>query len=1004
MNMKIREKHNLKLTSLDSNKELKKSHKEIAYRIIVLISAIFLTIPSVVFALTLGSTRVGSLLDDGDSNFINGSKVSTTSAVNIASMSVYIGGVDTNASKRKFQFAIYSNSGSAPGTLIASSATGTLTANSWNTLSISASLAANSVYWFVFNTNGRSTAVNNMYFNTSTLGEGVHKASSTKFGSWPSSFGTSVLTNAIYSLYATINSGPDAVAPTVSIISPSSGTTVSGVTTVIASANDNASVPSVQFQVDSINVGSLITIPPYSISWNTALLSNGSHTITAIARDAAGNQATSTPVIVTVTNADSRSITGEWSPVINWPLVAINAVLMKTGKVLVWGDAPGTSYPQVWDPAIGNLTPTPPLNEELFCAGQINLANGLVFTAGGHKAGGGEDGIASTYLYDPDNNTWTYSGSMVYDRWYPALTKLGDGRVAIISGQIVTGNWADVPELWDPVTSQTQALTFINTSQLKEEEYPVNFHLPDGKILAISPQYGPVQVLSADATSWVNVNTTPIILGSAVQYQPGKILMSGGGPVFQATSVKNAAILDMNVTNPTWQAIPAMNFGRYMHNLVVLPTGEVLAVGGSSIAYEQSNSATLPSEIWNPVTQNWTTVASLSVPRVYHSTALLLPDGRVLASGGGQNGALKDQKSAQVYSPPYLFKGTRPTITNSPNVVPYGATFFTLDTPDALNINKVTLHALGATTHSTDMEQFFTELSFIKDNGQLTVIGPQDGNQVPPGYYLLTIVDVNGVPSVSKITKIGNTASTNLSITTNDLSSGILGTQYSASLSATGGFSPYAWSISSGALPDGLSMSTSGSITGTPSATGTFNFTAQITDSNNASISRNLSIVINSSQTTSIIGLNNVGSTLDENDSNYLNGTKVTTTSGGNVVSMSVYVGNVDSAANNNFQLAIYTNSGNVPGTIVASSAIGTLTANSWNILPISAALQPNSTYWLVYNTNGRTSALNNMYYNIGTSGQGVYSNSSVNFGSMPAVFPSATLSVGIYSIYANIQ
>jgi Domain of unknown function (DUF1929)/Bacterial Ig domain/Putative Ig domain len=956
-------------------------------------------------ASTLGLSSIGSLLDSGSSNNINGSKITTSNAVNLTSMSVYVKTIDSSTANRSFQLAIYTNSGNVPGTLVASSATGTLVASSWNTLPISASLQANTSYWLMYNTNGRTDNVNDMSYNVGSGGMGAYKAGSVTFGSWPSAFGTAVLTNAVYSLYASSNSGPvgDTTPPTVSITVPNSGSSISGTTTISAVAADNSGVsPVVQFQIDSNNIGALVTAPPYSYSWDSALHANDSHTITAIAVDGAGNQTTSTPISITVANADVRSQVGEWSPLTSWPLIAINANLLKTGKVLVWDHENVVTGPLVWDPVTTEFTATPLVNDELFCSGQVNLADGRVFTAGGHKVGGSEDGIKSTYIYDPDANTWTKTGDMAYDRWYPGQTKLGDGRVVITSGQIVTGSFADTPEIYDPSTDLSTPIPSINTSQLKEGEYPANFHLPNGKILAISTEHGPVQLMSADASNWTNVNTTPVLFGSAVQYRPGKILMSGGGPALLGSSVKLSSVLDMNVSSPAWRNTAPMSFARYMHNLVMLPTGKVFAVGGATVTSGQSGSGTLPTEIWDPTTETWSTVASLNAPRVYHSTALLLPDGRVLAAGGGHNGPLPNQFSAQVYSPSYLFKGPRPIITAAPESVLYGASTFTVDSPDAADIASVALIANGSVTHSTDMNQFYMELPFTKASGQLSITAPQNGNQVPPGHYMLFIVDSTGVPSVAKIVKIGTT-STALAITSNSLSAGVLGATYSAALTSRGGTVPYIWSVTNGLLPNGLSLNGStGSITGIPTAVGTFNFTIQVNDSSNGVASRNFSIVVGAAQA-STIGLSTVGGSLDSGDSNSLNGSKVTTASGGSIVSMSVYVGNIDAnTSNRNFQLAIYTNSGNAPGTLVASSVTGELAANSWNTLPISATLQANTSYWLMYNTNGRTDAFNNMYYNNGSNGQGVYSSGSVNFGAWPASFPAATLSTGVYSLHAT--
>lgn len=151
------------------------------------------------------------------------------------------------------------------------------------------------------------------------------------------------------------------------------------------------------------------------------------------------------------------------------------------------------------------------------------------------------------------------------------------------------------------------------------------------------------------------------------------------------------------------------------------------------------------------------------------------------------------------------------------------------------------------------------------------------------------------------------------------------------------------------------------------------------------------------------LGLTSVGGILDSNDSHYLNGSLVFTSSVGQIVSMSAYVGSIDTyQANRNYQMAIYTNNSGRPVTLVAKTASGTLVANSWNTLPITASLQANASYWLIYNTNGRSGAVNNLHYNGGTYGYGAYSSGTVNFGTWPTTFPTSTLSNAVYSLYAT--
>jgi hypothetical protein len=197
-----------------------------------------------------------------------------------------------------------------------------------------------------------------------------------------------------------------------------------------------------------------------------------------------------------------------------------------------------------------------------------------------------------------------------------------------------------------------------------------------------------------------------------------------------------------------------MAFPRTYHSLTQLPDGTVLATGGGTTTAPTDGSiAVLPAELWSPTTQTWTTLASMSVQRLYHSVALLMPDARVLIAGSGRfdnSTQPTDQFSAEFYSPPYLFQGPRPTITSAPSALSYGQNF-TVQTPDAARIAKVSLIRLGASTHGFNMSQNFVPLTFTAGSGALTVTAPANANLASPGYYMLFIVDTNGVPSVAAI-------------------------------------------------------------------------------------------------------------------------------------------------------------------------------------------------------------------------------------------------------------
>ena len=158
-------------------------------------------------------------------------------------------------------------------------------------------------------------------------------------------------------------------------------------------------------------------------------------------------------------------------------------------------------------------------------------------------------------------------------------------------------------------------------------------------------------------------------------------------------------------------------------------------------------------ELWNPGTGKWTPMASSSVSRVYHSTSLLLRDGRVLHTGSGDASGAIDHRNGEIFSPPYLFRGTRPQISSGPTTVNYGEKFL-VGTPTPSSIARVTWIRLGSVSHAFDMNQRFQELSFSRVTGGLNVVAPSDPNLSPPGYYLLFILSGTGVPSIAKIVRI----------------------------------------------------------------------------------------------------------------------------------------------------------------------------------------------------------------------------------------------------------
>ena len=113
---------------------------------------------------------------------------------------------------------------------------------------------------------------------------------------------------------------------------------------------------------------------------------------------------------------------------------------------------------------------------------------------------------------------------------------------------------------------------------------------------------------------------------------------------------------------------------------------------------------------------------------------------------GSDNGN-SQEITYEIFSPPYLFNGARPVIQSAPTSLTYGASF-TITTTDASTITRVALVRPGATTHADNFDQRYVDLSFTVGSGTIQATAPVSGSQAPPGYYMLVIVNSNGVPSV----------------------------------------------------------------------------------------------------------------------------------------------------------------------------------------------------------------------------------------------------------------
>src|SRR3954471_22946560 len=455
---------------------------------------------------------------------------------------------------------------------------------------------------------------------------------------------------------------------------------------------------------------------------------------------------------------------GSWGPVIDWPVVGVHVALLPNGKVLAYdsvGDNATESYPvqnfsraTVWDPATGAQTSVNvDTGFNIFCSGLAHLMDGSIFIAGGNKDQQ-LNGIAQTHLFNPTTNTWSLGPNMAAGRWYPSVTPLRNGEMLITEGG------PDIPE----VRTTSGPLRSLSTASLNLPLYPWIDVAPDGRAFYSGPDQTMRSLDTTGTGTWQSFTQRDSLnrsYGSHAFYDIGKILVAGGG-----NSTTDARVIDLNSATPQVSATAPMAYGRRQHNLTVLADGSVLATGGNSSGASliDMNNGVYPAERWDPATGQWKTLAAMQVTRQYHSTALLLPDGRVLSSGGGICGTCDTvgylAKNAEIFSPPYLFRpgtsqlATRPVITAAPSSVTFGGGL-AVTTPDAASIRKLALVRLGSVTHSVNMEQRYVPLAFTAGAGSLSATAPGDARIAPPGFYMLCAIDAAGVPSVARMVSIG---------------------------------------------------------------------------------------------------------------------------------------------------------------------------------------------------------------------------------------------------------
>lgn len=479
-------------------------------------------------------------------------------------------------------------------------------------------------------------------------------------------------------------------------------------------------------------------------------------------------------ILLQTTPAGADGLRGSWSPLAPWPLVAIHATLLPDGRVLTYGtnrdgQQTGRFLYDLWDPRDGlngghltlpNTTPT-----DLFCNGQLVLPeSGDVFLAGGDNWTGSRTtntGTNDTALFRTGSNSLMAGPDLHRPRWYATLTTLPDGQIYIQGGK----GGADRPEL-RARDGTFRLLAEADTSAL-HWWYPRNWVAPDGRVFGYSDRA--MYFIDPRGEGMISgMGLMPPgpngITSSEVMYAPGRILRVGGGGNARAASTQadaTAAAATIDITGPVPVVTPLapMPAALHWHTATVLADGRVAVTGGAfkSNQLVGVNPAAL---LWDPATGAWSEGAATSSgrARLYHATALLLPDASVLVAGGGAPGA-QTNLDAEIFRPPYLHEAsgalaTRPAIAAAPDDLAIGRDFDLIVETGAA-VRRVTLVKTGSVTHSFNMDQRFLELAFTRTGDSLRVAAPTSPADAPPGTYLLFVLDERGVPSPGRTVMMG---------------------------------------------------------------------------------------------------------------------------------------------------------------------------------------------------------------------------------------------------------
>ena len=473
------------------------------------------------------------------------------------------------------------------------------------------------------------------------------------------------------------------------------------------------------------------------------------------------------PAAAPVGGADAQT-KGVFGPPVTWPIIAIHAVLLPDGRVMNYGTGEqgqqGAEFVyDVWDPRQGTSTAAHTVlpnttSTDIFCGGQSVIAgSGEVLIVGGDKAINGEQHFSDqqTSIFHPQTNTITPEQPMVYARWYPSVVALPTGEMLVLGGR--EDKSPDIPVTTPEVFTQNVGWRTLwgATSDAAFGSVRINWYYPNA---FVAPN-GTVFVLGHDGNMFYlnpagNGAITQLTQQTLASTYAFPSLMIAPGRILSVRGNKKVVVADLNGQEPAITPTADLSQLRIWSSGTVLADGKALVTGGSAVA-NQLTGVAYAAEIWDPATGQWTLGASAVTPRLYHSLAMLLPDGSVLTTGGGAPGPVKNL-NAEIYYPGYLYDAAgqpaaRPSLLSAPPVLQlhlnqqFAATLGSADP-----ISRVTFVRTGSVTHSFNPDQRFLDLGFTQAGQTLTITLPTtDPNVVLPGYHMLFVFNQAGVPSIA---------------------------------------------------------------------------------------------------------------------------------------------------------------------------------------------------------------------------------------------------------------